>query len=194
MTVLKIVLHPDPILKQKSKPIEEFDTQLEQFVSDMKDTMRDFGGIGLAAVQVGQLKRVLIIDIGDLTAEDPYLEEEEKPGEKRKLAKEKTIEHLEIFINPEIVESSGEIEYNEGCLSIPGITGDVTRKRFLTLKYQDLNGHEHKVETEGLRSIVLQHEIDHLDGVLFIDHLGPMKKVVALKKYEKFLQSLKEEA
>ena len=183
MAVLEIITLPDPRLKIKSKPVTVFDESLKKLVQDMSETMAVAKGIGLAAVQVAVHKRLLVVDIGDLSADDKYIEGDE--DSERRLSERKTVSNLEVFVNPIILESSGEIVYEEGCLSVPGVYSNVTRKEYLKLKYQDLNGKEHIMETHGLRSIVLQHEMDHLDGIVFPDRLGPMQKMMVLSKYNK---------
>ncbi len=183
MALMNIVKYPDPILRTKCVPVNSFDDSLRTLVSDMTDTMDDARGIGLAAIQVAVNKRLLIIDIGELNVDENYLEGDDES--ERRLSEKKGASNIEVFINPEILESSGDIEYEEGCLSVPGVYATVKRKRFLTLKYQDLDGKEHIIETEGLKSIVLQHEMDHLDGIVFPDRLGPMQKLMVLNKYKK---------
>jgi peptide deformylase len=154
----------------------------------MKDSMNAAKGIGLAAVQVGVLKRILILDLGDLSASEKYIEGDEES--ERRLADRRKESRLEVYINPEILESKGEIDYEEGCLSVPGVYSCVKRHEQLLVRYQDLDGSFHEVETHGLRSIALQHELDHLNGVVFTDRLGPMQRMMVLNKYKK-LQSEK---
>lgn len=189
--LLNILHLPDPILRQKSTDVTTFDASLKKLVSDMTETMVWAKGIGLAAVQVGVLKRLLIIDIGDLTEEDEYIEGDEES--ERRLSERKKTSNLEVFINPVILESSGEIEYEEGCLSVPGVYSNVMRKERLKLRYQDVDGKTHEIETHGLRSIVLQHEMDHLDGVVFTDRIGPMQRMMTLDKYNKLQAKKKKE-
>ncbi len=183
MALLTIITLPDPRLRQKSKPVVDFDSKLKELVTDMAETMHWAKGIGLAAIQVAIAERILVIDIGDLTEDDEYIEGDDE-SEKR-LAERRQVSKLEVFINPVILESSGDIEYEEGCLSVPGVYSLVKRREHLKLQYQDVDGKTHVVETDGLKSIVLQHEMDHLDGVVFTDRLGPMQKMMVLKKYEK---------
>ena len=187
MAVLEIIHLPDPRLRLKSAEVTQFDASLKKLVDDMFETMNWAKGIGLAAVQVAVMKRVLIIDIGDLSENDQYLEGDEE-SEKR-LSERKNTSKLEVFINPVIVKSSGSIEYEEGCLSVPGVYSNVTRKEHLIVRYQDVTGRTHEIETHGLRSIVLQHEMDHLDGVVFTDRLGPMQKMMVLQKYTRMQKS-----
>jgi peptide deformylase len=183
MALLTIITLPDKRLREKSKPVTAFDARLKKLVSDMSETMHWAKGIGLAAIQVAVPERLLVIDIGDLTEDDEYIEGDEE-SEKR-LAERRTVSKLEVFVNPQIIEASGDIEYEEGCLSVPGVYSLVKRSEHLKLRYQDLDGQTHTIETSGLKSIVLQHEMDHLDGIVFTDRLGPMQKMMILKKYDK---------
>ena len=183
MALMTIVKYPDPVLKTKCTPVTEFDDKLKTLVADMAETMEAARGIGLAAIQVAVPKRLLVIDIGELSSDEEYIEGDEES--ERRLSEKKKTCVLETFINPEIIESSGDIDYEEGCLSVPGVYATVKRKDILKLKYQDVEGVEHIIETEGLKSIVLQHEMDHLDGILFPDRLSPLKKMVLLKQYKK---------
>ncbi|MBS1982850.1 MAG: peptide deformylase [Bdellovibrionales bacterium] len=191
MSLLELVYLPDPRLREKSKEVKDFSPELKKLVSDMSETMVWAKGIGLAAVQVGVHKRLLIIDIGDLDENDSYIEGDEES--ERRLAEKKTVSKIEVFINPVILEANGEIEYEEGCLSVPGVYSNVKRKEKLKLRYQDLEGKTHEIETHGLKSIVLQHEMDHLDGIVFTDKLGPMQRMMVLDKYNK-LQAKKKAA
>ena len=191
MALLEILKLPDPTLKKASAPVTVFDQKLALTVDDMFETMVANKGIGLAAVQVGILQRLIIIDIGDLDADEKYVEGDEE--EERRLSEKKKTSLLEVYVNPKIILSSGEIEYEEGCLSVPGVYATVCRKEALTIEYQDLQGNKHTLETHGLRSIVLQHEMDHMDGIVFPDRLGPMQRMMLLEKYKKLqLKKVKE--
>jgi len=183
MALLKIITLPDPKLKMKSAPVTEFNSDLKTLVDNMFETMNFAKGIGLAAVQVAIHKRLIIIDIGDLSAEEKYLEGDEE-SEKR-LSERKRVSNLEVYVNPVILESEGEISYEEGCLSVPGVYADVKRKERLKIRYQNLDGKFFEEETHGLKSIVLQHEMDHMDGIVFPDRLGPMQRMLVLNKYSK---------
>jgi len=183
MALLEILTLPDPRLKIKSEAVVSFDKELQKFVKDMQHTMTEAQGIGLAAVQVGVHKRIVILDLGDLDMDEDYIEED--PDGQRILSQKKGKSQLEVYINPVIVESSEESEYEEGCLSIPGIRSIVKRKKYLTVKFFNVKGEEEEIKTEGLRSIALQHEIDHCDGIVFTDRLSPMQRTMILKKYEK---------
>ena len=191
MALLDIIFLPDPRLRMKSEPVTDFGPELKKLVSDMAETMVFAKGIGLAAIQVAVPKRLLVIDIGDLNEDDEYIEGDEES--ERRLAERRTESKLEVFVNPEIVSGDGEIEYEEGCLSVPGVYSVVKRKEHLKLRYQDIDGKLHEIETHGLKSIVLQHEIDHLNGVVFTDRLGPMKKMMTLDKYNKLRAKAKKD-
>lgn len=164
MTIKPLIILPDPLLRQVSAPIERVDAELGQFIDDMLETMYDAPGIGLAAIQVGVPRRLLVID---LTKED----EERKPL---------------VFINPEILKSSDERSvYEEGCLSIPDYYAEVERPAAITVKSLDRDGKEQLTEADGLLATCLQHEIDHLNGVLFIDHISRLKREMVIKKFTK---------
>lgn len=190
MATLEIIHYPDPRLKIKSEPVQVFDESLKKLAADMIETMHWAKGIGLAAIQVAVNKRILVIDIGDLSHDDEYIEGDQES--ETRLSERRQVSNPEIFVNPEIIESEGEIIYEEGCLSVPGVYAKVKRKEHLKLRYQDLSGKIHIVETSGLKSIVLQHEMDHLDGIVFPERLNPLQKSLVLKRYAK-LQKQKEE-
>ena len=164
MALLELVKAPDPRLKLISEPVPEVDSKLRRFMSDMIDTMIAANGIGLAAIQVGVPKRVAVIDLdpGGPKSQPVYL------------------------VNPRIVEASEEVStYNEGCLSVPEVWDDVKRPARLTVEYTDEKGRFQTVKAEGLLATVLQHEIDHINGLLFIDHLSKLKRSIALRKSAK---------
>lgn len=164
MTIKPIVLLPDAVLRKKSDPIERFDDELAKFAADMTETMYDAPGIGLAAVQVGVLRQMLVVDV----------------------SKDEENKNPEVFINPEIVESSDERSvYEEGCLSIPDYYAEIERPAAIKVKYLDLSGKEKFIEADGLMATCLQHEIDHLNGVLFIDYLSKLKQNMVIKKFTK---------
>ncbi|MBW3097582.1 peptide deformylase [Pseudohoeflea coraliihabitans] len=164
MTIKPLVLLPDPILRQPSLPVERFDDALSRFADDMLETMYEAPGIGLAAVQIGETRRVITIDIADK-------EEGRAP---------------QVFINPVIVSRSDDVgTYEEGCLSIPDYFAEVERPARVTVTYQDLTGADREIEAEGLLATCLQHEIDHLDGVLFIDHISKLKRDMVVRKFTK---------
>jgi len=182
MSILEIIKYPDPRLHEKSSPIEVFDDKLLQTTKDMGETMHSARGIGLAGVQVAIMKQILVIDISDMD------EEESDSEERSKKLRSFLPENVETYINPKITKFVGETSYEEGCLSIPGVYGKVKRAESIVLEYNDPEGNLIEEEAEGLRAIVLQHEIDHLNGVLFTDRVGPMQKMMLLKKYKKLQQ------
>jgi peptide deformylase len=169
MAILPIVEVPDPRLRQISKPVEQVDDEVRTLIADMFETMYDAPGIGLAAIQVGVPKRILVIDLQ---------EPEEEGGE--------PIKDPRVFINPEIVTASDqEVPYNEGCLSIPDQYAEIDRPDRITARWLDEHGKQHEEEIDGLLAVCLQHEMDHLNGVLFIDHLSRLKREMVLKKLAK---------
>ena len=169
MAILPIVCIPDPILRETSAPVETFDAELKTLIADMFETMYDAPGIGLAAVQVGVPQRLLVIDL-----QEPA----EEGGE--------PVKDPRVFVNPEILEESGTlVPYKEGCLSIPEQYAEVLRPDRIKVRWQDANGATHEGEIDGLLAVCLQHEIDHLNGVLFIDHLSRLKREMLLKKLAK---------
>lgn len=173
MAVLPIVEIPDPRLRLVSKPVAEVDASVRQLVSDMTDTMYDARGIGLAAIQVGVDSRVLVIDLQE-RAEGEGGEEGQPVRDPR------------AYINPEILETSEEVSiYNEGCLSIPEQYADVQRPARCRVKWMDDEGRQHDEWLDGLLATCMQHEIDHLNGVLFIDHISRLKRDMVLKKLAK---------
>jgi peptide deformylase len=165
MTKLDIVTLPDPVLRQTSAPVEEVGDELRKLLLDMLETMYEAPGIGLAAIQVGIPKRILTIDI-------TRGEEEEKQP---------------LFLaNPEILWRSDERSvYEEGCLSIPEYYAEVERPARVGVRFLDYHGKPRELEAEGLLATVIQHEVDHLDGVLFIDHLSKLKRDMVIKKFTK---------
>ena len=169
MAIRPILEVPDPRLKTVSTPVETFDEDLRTLVADMFETMYDAPGIGLAAIQVGVPKRVLVIDLQ---------EQEDEEG--------KPIKAPRVFINPEILDPSAEQSlYNEGCLSVPDQYAEVERPASIRARWQDLDGKVHEEAMDGLMATCLQHEMDHLEGILFIDHLSRLKRQMVLKKLEK---------
>jgi peptide deformylase len=170
MTIKPLIILPDPLLRQVSKSIERVDSDLQRLADDMLDTMYDAPGIGLAAVQIGVPRRMLVIDVS-------------REGEEKQPL---------VVINPEIVKSSDERSvYEEGCLSIPDYYAEVERPATVGVRYLDLDGKEQLVEADGLLATCLQHEIDHLNGVLFIDHISRLKREMVVKKFTKAAKSAK---
>jgi len=172
MALLPIVEVPDPRLRQISTPLESVDDEVRALVADMFETMYAAPGIGLAAIQVGVPKRILVIDLQEpADPEDP----ESKP-----------VRDPRVFINPEIVEHSDhDVPYTEGCLSVPDQYAEVDRPDRIRARWLDLDGQPHDEEITGLLATCLQHEMDHLEGVLFIDHLSRLKREMILKKLAK---------
>nr|WP_298105248.1 peptide deformylase [uncultured Shinella sp.] len=164
MTIKPLIILPDPILRQVSSPIETIDSEVKKLADDMLETMYDAPGIGLAAIQIGVARRMLVLDVS-------------KDGEdKRPL----------VFINPEIVASTdARSVYEEGCLSIPDYYAEVERPAGITVKHLDRDGKEQLTEADGLLATCLQHEIDHLNGVLFIDHISKLKREMVIRKFTK---------
>jgi peptide deformylase len=184
MAIREILEVPDPRLKEISVPVTKFDSELKSLVADMFETMYAAPGIGLAAVQVGVPLRVLVID---LQPDDPDAEPEECTAHGgHSHTHQPVLREPRIFINPEIRDPSEDhVVYNEGCLSVPEIYADVERPARVRARWQDLEGTVHEAEMEGLIATCLQHEMDHLEGVLFIDHLSRLKRQMALKKLDK---------
>ncbi|WP_239804509.1 peptide deformylase [Croceicoccus hydrothermalis] len=183
MAIREIIEVPDPLLKQVSTPVEEFDDELRMLVEDMFETMYAAPGIGLAAVQVGVPKRVLVIDLQE-PDEDAPAEDcgDHGCGHDHRPVKK----NPRVFINPEILDPSEELQtYSEGCLSLPDIYAEVDRPSHIRARWQDLDGTVHEEEMDGLMAICLQHEMDHLEGIVFIDHLSRLKRQMALKKLKK---------
>ena len=169
MAVLPIVEIPDPRLRLISKPVESITDETRAFVQDMIDTMYAAHGIGLAAIQVGVDQRILVIDLQEEKDED-----------------DKPIKAPKAYINPEVLSVSDETStYNEGCLSIPEHYADVQRPASCRVRWQDETGAAHEEELTGLLATCMQHEIDHLNGVLFIDHISRLKRDMVLKKLAK---------
>jgi peptide deformylase len=169
MAILPIVEVPDPRLRQISSPVEEVDDDVRALITDMFETMYAAPGIGLAAIQVGVPKRILVIDLQ---------EPEEEDGE--------PVRDPRVFINPEIVKTSDqEVPYTEGCLSIPDQYAEVERPDHIRARWLDAEGKAHEENIDGLLAVCLQHEMDHLEGILFIDHLSRLKREMVLKKLAK---------
>jgi peptide deformylase len=171
MTLRTILVAPDPVLKAKAKPVEGVDDALRQLMDDMLETMYHAPGIGLAAPQVGVSQRVIVVDI----------------------AREDEPKASMCMVNPEIVWVSDEdATYEEGCLSVPEHYADVARPAEIRVRYLDRDGQKQELQTGGLLATVIQHEMDHLDGVLFIDHLSSLKRNMILRKLLKSRKVLEE--
>ena len=161
MSKLSILEFPDTRLTTVAVDVESFDEALKRLIQDMTETMYSARGIGLAATQVNVHKRLLVLDIS---------ENQDQPR---------------VYINPEILSSSGEQEYEEGCLSVPGIYANVKRAENITIRAQDSDGNVFEEQLEGLHAVCVQHEMDHLIGRLFVDYLSPLKRNIVKKKLEK---------
>jgi peptide deformylase len=164
MSIKPLIILPDPVLRQVSKPVERVDDGLRKFAREMLQTMYDAPGIGLAAIQVGEPIRLLVID----------------------LSKDDEPKAPQIFINPEILARSDNVStYEEGCLSIPDYYAEVQRPSSVQVKFVDEAGNSRELAAEGLMATCLQHEVDHLNGVLFIDHISKLKRDMVVKKFKK---------
>lgn len=170
MAILPIYIYNQPVLRKKAKPVKSVDEELTKFVEDMFETMHEASGIGLAANQVGSVQRVIVVDISDIVKERLASGEADaddlSPEERAPI----------VMINPVVLQEEGEFVMEEGCLSIPDIREEVKRAEAIQVKYKDLNMREQELFADGLFARVILHEIDHLDGVLFIDRLGKMKQ------------------
>jgi peptide deformylase len=164
MAIRPILIAPDPRLKAVSTPVESVDAEIRKLAEDMADSMYAAEGIGLAAVQIGVAKRVIVMDL------------DQKDGKK----------NWRVFINPKITWASEEMAtFEEGCLSVPEIWDDVERPARIKAEYLDLDGKKIEIEADGMLATCLQHEMDHLEGVLFIDHFSRLKRSIALRKLAK---------
>ncbi|MEW6056442.1 MAG: peptide deformylase [Bdellovibrionota bacterium] len=173
MAILKIYTFPDPVLKQKAEPVEAFDEQLAKLAADMLDTMYDAPGVGLAANQVGVLQRIAVIDVD-------YDVEGEEEGIRKYVN-----QNPRVLVNPEVVTRKGEFLFKEGCLSVPGYSEEVKRAEEIEIRYQDLQGQPQTLQGNALLAVAIQHEIDHLDGKLFIDRLSLAKRSLIKGKIKK---------
>jgi peptide deformylase len=165
MAILHICTYPEEILRQRAEPITEIDEEVVKLVDHMAETMYSAPGIGLAATQVGVAKQVLVADIAPRRPESELI----------------------VLINPEIVAAEGEVIFEEGCLSVPDYQAEVKRHEKITVRGLNLKGEEVEIEAEGLLAVVLQHEIDHLNGMLFIDRLSKLKRDLYKRKVRKQL-------
>ncbi len=169
MSLLPILKFPDPVLRQPAKKISVFDDSLQELVSNMIETMYDAPGVGLAAPQVGESIQLIVVNASQ--------EEDGKDSM--------------VMINPEITEAEGKQVDEEGCLSVLDLTASVKRSQKVTVRYQDIAGDEQEITVEDRFAVVLQHEIDHLRGILFIDHLSTLKRAMYKKKIKKMLAAKK---
>jgi peptide deformylase len=163
MAVLEILKYPHPKLKRKSLPIETIDDNLRRLIADMAETMYAAPGVGLAAPQVGHSLRLAVIDV--------------TPANEKK--------NLLVLLNPEILSAEGECTWDEGCLSVPDYNEDVKRKEKVVVRYRNPEGKTCEIEAEGLLAVALQHELDHLDGILFIDRISSLKRALYRRKLQK---------
>ncbi len=161
--VRRILHYPDKRLRERGKKVDAVSDEVRKLIDDMAETMYAAPGVGLAATQIGELLQLFIIDIAD----------NEEPSD------------LRVFINPEILEATGELTWQEGCLSFPGVTEEIDRAAHVRVRAQDRDGKWFELEAEGLLAIAIQHEFDHLQGVLMIDHMGPLKKRLTHRKMVK---------
>jgi peptide deformylase len=163
VAVLDIKKYPEKVLKQKAATVKTIDDELQRLIDDMIETMYDAPGVGLAAPQVGVSKRLAVIDISSKDSSVPLI----------------------VLINPVILQKEGEIEFEEGCLSIPEFTSKVIRAENLLIGAVDRTGKDVEIEAGGILAIAVQHEIDHLDGILFIDRISPIKREFFKKRHKK---------
>lgn len=169
MTIRKILTEPDPFLRQKSESVKEVNDEVRSLMDDMLETMYDAPGIGLAAIQIGVPKRVIVIDLSKS-------EEKKTP---------------QFFVNPEIItKSKKDASYEEGCLSVPNQFAEISRPDTCRVKFLNYNGEEKILEAKGLLATCIQHEMDHLEGILFIDYLSKLKKGMIIKKLSKQKKTL----
>jgi len=162
--MLEILKYPDPRLHEKSLPVTDFTPELHQLLDEMARTMYGANGVGLAAPQVGKLLRLFVIDVA------------QQDGKTKKLYE---------FINPKLENGEGKITFEEGCLSVPGISEEVQRKAKISVQYQDRHGQSQRMEADELLAVAIQHENDHLDGILFVDRLSPLKRRLIKRKLTK---------
>jgi len=163
MSLRDILIYPEKRLRKKSQTVEKINEKIQKLLDDLADTMYNAPGVGLAAPQIGENVRVLVVDISTKEEENSLLE----------------------LINPAITDSSGTQKSEEGCLSVPGFYGNITRKKKITVEAVNRDGEKFKIEAEEILSRVLQHEIDHLDGILFFDKMPKLKKELFIKKIDK---------
>lgn len=180
MSVLPIYVYGTKVLKEVARPVQEANESLHKLIYDMFETMRKANGIGLAANQVGDLRRVVVVDISD--ADEPNAEGEAENMEHPTSAE---LPRTLVVINPEIVSTEGSWSMEEGCLSIPEVRGEVERPEKIRLRFLDAELREQEIVADGLLARVLQHEIDHLDGILFIDRMKRSQRVTLMPKLRK---------
>lgn len=178
MAIKRIYVAPAAVLKQIAAPVPQVNDELRKLMDDMLETMYAAPGIGLAAPQVGESIRILVLDVDQPKEEEPEAEglpPVRKPGKPQ------------FFVNPEIIWSSEESNvYDEGCLSVPGQYAEVERPKRVRVKFLGYDGKQQEIEADGLLATCLQHEMDHLNGILFVDHLSTLKRDIVLRKLRKF--------
>ena len=175
MSVLPIITLPDPLLRQVSAPIEQVDDEIRKLADDMLETMYDAPGVGLAAVQVGVLKRMLVLDAANDSDEDGDDAPERRPM---------------CLINPEIVAKGDTLRsHEEGCLSIPDVRVDIERPGTITVRYVDRDGAQQEMEADGLTATVIQHEVDHLDGKLIVDYMSRLRRDMVIRRFKKLAKN-----
>lgn len=173
MAQLPIITIPDPLLRETSAPVETVDSDVIRLMDDMLETMYEAPGIGLAAVQVGVLKRIIVVDVGN--------DSDDEDDDSRNPI---------CMVNPEIIKHDGPMQpYEEGCLSIPDMRVEVERPALCMVRYVDREGKTQEHEADGLLATVIQHEVDHLDGKLIIDHLSRLKRDMVIRKFKKLIRS-----
>ncbi len=171
MAIRDILTYPDPRLRKSSEPVREFDDDLHQLIRDMTETMYAASGIGLAAIQVGVARRVIVMDIS------------------------RDRNDLQVFINPEVIDfEEGQVEFEEGCLSVPGVNATVARSARVIIKAQDVSGIPFEREADELLAVCIQHEVDHLNGKVIVDYLSSVKRDRIRKKLKKELLSMENQA
>jgi peptide deformylase len=163
MAIREILKYPHPVLKKRSREVDRIDGELTQLIQDMTETMYDAGGVGLAAPQVGVSRRVIVVDVSPIDPRHPFF----------------------VMINPAVVSEEGEVEHEEGCLSVPECLEKVKRKEKVRVRGISAEGKEVEISGEGILAFALQHEIDHLNGVLIIDRVSPLKRDVYRRKVKK---------
>jgi peptide deformylase len=181
MSTLPIYLYGSEVLRKKAKPVQKLDDSIIKLMYDMAETMQKANGIGLAANQVGELRRLLVLDVS-------AIERSGKEEEEDEAAQSESVAKILVMLNPEVVEEDGSIAMDEGCLSLPDLRAEVDRPEKIRVKYRDANFEEAELTAEGMLARVILHEADHLDGVLFIDRIGKTRRALLksdLKKIEK---------
>ncbi len=182
MALRRILTYPESFLRTKSEPVRNITGDTVKLIDDMVQTMYAAPGVGLAAPQLGIGERIIVLDVGDPEDDDDL------PSEEAAAAAREPGRKLIRLINPHVAESEGEIVWEEGCLSVIDLRADVVRAARILIKGWDLDQREVEFEAEGLLAVALQHEIDHLEGRLFIDHLSPLKRELYIKRVRKALR------